>query len=203
MVHARTIGTPLLLVHGLLMLSLGMVLFSLASIMIRPSLEEFGYTVAAILTSVCLLAGGYISYRGGLWSARSPGKDLRLYLIAGVLSIVSGALFWMSHSATANIHALTVLTGVYGIYWGMWNLGLALHLQGHLRKAIVLCGFAGITSAFSLMLATEFQFNDLDAITELACFVTLIGIQGLVITLYLYKSMELRTNLESDLVRDA
>ena len=189
MLEAQKIGTPLLLVHGVLMLSLGMALCILGNSMINPGFAAFGYILAVILTSVSLPAAGWISYQGGIWGIGS-GRVRRIYLLAGALSIACGALFWISQLAKAEIHALPVLTGFYGIYWGLWNFGLALQLPGHSRKRTILCVTGGISSALSMILATEFQFSGLDAVTALACYLLLIGIQGLGIVIYLYRDMD-------------
>ena len=191
MVEVRKIGIPLLIVHGVFMLSLGMALCMLGNSMTIPGVAAFDYTLAVILTSVCLPVAGWISYRGGIWTIGS-GRSGRTYLIAGALSIAGGALFWISQLAKAGIHALPVLTGLYGLYWGLWTFGLALQLPDPSRKRTVLCVFGGMASALSMILATEFQFSDLDAVTALACYLILIGMQGLGIVLYLFRDLEHR-----------
>lgn len=191
MVEVRKIGIPLLFVHGVFMLSLGMALCILGNSMTNPGVAAFGYDLAVILTSGCLSAAVWISYRGGIWTIGS-GRAGRIYLLTGALSIACGALFWISQLAKAEIHALPVLTGFYGIYWGLWNFGLALQLPDHSRKRTVLCVFGGMASALSMILATEFQFSDLDAVTALACYLLLIGMQGLGIVLYLFRDLEHR-----------
>ena len=196
MVEVRKIGIPLLFVHSVLMLSLGMALFILGNSMTTPGVAAFGYTLAVILTSGCLPAACSISYRGGIGTIDS-GRAGRSYLLAGALSFACVVLFWISLPANAEIHALPVLTGFYGIYWGLWNLGLALQLPDHSHKQTVLCVSGGMASALSVILATEFQFNDLNAVTALACYLLLIGMQGLLIVLWLFRVLEHTKTAES------
>lgn len=189
MAEAREFGRPLLLRHALFMLSLGIALFTMANSMTDPKIAESGYTLAVISLSVGLLAAGYISYRGRIWAIDSQ-RTGRIYWFAGGLTMACGLLFWIGQLPKGQVHALPVITALYGVYWGMWNFGLARHLQDHPRKGIVLCVFAGITSAVCLIMTTEFQFTGFEAVTELACFLIAIGIQGLLIVLYLYHDMD-------------
>ena len=195
MVKARKIRIPLLFVHGVFMLSLGMVLSLLGNSMTNPGVQAFGSLLAVLLVSGCLPVAAWISYREGIWTIESV-HAVRIYLLAGTLSVAFGAIFWMSQLANAEMHALPILTGFYGMYWGMWNFGLALELPNHSRKQTVLCIFGGMAAALGLILATQFQFSDLDAITALSCYVLVIGMQGLGIVLYLFRDLDHRKTTE-------
>ena len=195
MVEVRKIGTPLLFFHGVFMLSLGLALFMLSNSMTNPSFEAFGYILAVILVSGSLPAVGWISYRGGILTMNS-GRAGRMYLLAGAMSIAIGAMFWISQLARAETHALPILTGFYGMYWGLWNFGLALHLPSHSRVRTMLCIFGGMAAALSVILATEFQFSYFDAVTAMACYLVLIGIQGLGIFFYFLSRSGTQEDLE-------
>lgn len=184
---ART-GRPLLRTNAFIMLFLGVILSLLCGVMTNPTIERSSYLAAATLVSVGVLVSAMISHKGGLWSALKRRNDLRAYLSAMLPAIALGAIYWHTQAGAEPVHALTMLTAVLGIYWGMWLLGLALRLRDNSGRRNVLCVVAAVTSGLGLILATGLQFSEFGAVTAVACYATLLGVQGLAIVLYLHKA---------------
>ena len=190
MIWERKQNSSPLVLHGVLMLSLGMALCSLGSFMTNPKVDSFGYAAAAVLASGYLLFAGYTACREAWAIGKTKHRELPLLLLVGVASIACEIIFWLFQSIAVHVHILFALAGLYGIVWGIWILGLALHLHGRPGRAGALCVLAGATSALGILFAAEFQFSDLNALTALAFYTSLIGTQMLMMALYLQRHLE-------------
>lgn len=167
------------------MLCLGIALSLLGSLMADPLHDALGYTMAVVLTALCLLMAGV--YLGVLANRPHQCRPVAFYLLAGALSIACWLIFWLIQSAHLDIRLLILLAGLHGLFWGLWYVRLAFHFQAYARKAVVLSVLAATTSSIGIILATQSQLSKLSAVTAVACYMTFIGIQILLTTLYLYR----------------
>ncbi len=196
MVRAWKVRTPFLMWHGVLMLCLGMALYFLGSFMTTPKVEALGYSVAVLLTALCLLGPGIIACIKGIAHGAWRSRKSYIYMLAIVASLACWLVFWINQSTPLDIHLLVLLAGLHGIFWGMWYLGLAFRLQGQTRKVGLLCLLAGTTSAVGLVLATQSQLTDTIAVVAVACYTTWIGVQILLTAPYLFRDLERKADEE-------
>lgn len=185
MVKTWNLGRIFLMGPGVLMLCLGMALFSLGSLMANPMLDKLGYTMTVVLTALCLLIAGVY-----LWVLENRARHrhpVPIYLLVGAFSIVCWLIFWLIQSAPLDIRLLVLLAGLHGLFWGLWYVRLALHFQAYAKKAVVLSVLAATTSSMGIILATQSELTQLSAVTVVACYMTFIGIQILLTTVYLYR----------------
>lgn len=191
MVRAWKVGTPFVMGHGVFMLCLGMALCSLGSFMTNPMVEALGYTMAVLLTATCLLGQALIACIRVLANRAWRRREFYIYLWAWVFSVVCWLVFWLNRLAPLDI--LVLLAGLHGLFWSLWYVGLAFHLQAYPRKAGLLCVLAGTTSAIGIILSTQSNLSDISAVTAVACYTTWIGIQTLLTAPYLFRNWEGRT----------
>ena len=190
MVRTWKVGRHCLMGHGVLMLCLGIALCSLGSLMTNPMVDESGYTVAVVLTALCLLITGLIAYLGALANRARHLRQVAIYLLVGAFSIACWLIFWLIQSAPVDIRLLVLLAGLHGLFWGLWYVRLAFHFQAYPRKAAVLCVLAGTTSSLGIILATQSQLTEINAVTAVACYTMFIGVQILLTAAYLYRECE-------------
>jgi hypothetical protein len=186
MFRAGKVGGHFFLIgHGILMLCLGMALFSLGSVMTNPALDESGYTISLLMVASSLLVAG--ASWGLLPNRARPHRPIAIYLMVGALSVACWFIFWMIQAAPADIRFLDYLAGLQGLFWGMWYIRLAFHLQDNPRKAALLSVLAATTTFLGIVLATQSQLSKLGAVTEVACYAIFIGVQILLTAAYLYR----------------
>ena len=185
MVKTWNVGRHFLMGHGVLMLCLGIALCFLGSLMADPSFDALGYTIAVVLTALCLLISGV--YLGVLENRAGHRRPVGIYLLAGALSIACWLIFWLIQSVPTDLRLLVLLAGLHGLFWGLWYVRLALHFQAYARKAVLLSVLAATTSSLGIILATQSQLSKLSAVTAVACYTMFIGIQILLTTMYLYR----------------
>lgn len=186
MVRTWKVSTPFVMGHGVFMLCLGMALCSLGSLMTNPRVEVLGYSVAVFLTALCLLAPALIVGIGVLANGIWHRREFYIYLWVGVFSVVCWLVFWLNRLAPLDM--LVLLAGLHGLFWGIWYVGLAFHLQVSPLKAGLLCVLAGITSAIGIILSTQSNLSDISAVTAVACYTSWIGIQTLLTVPYLFRN---------------
>ncbi len=191
MVRMWKVGTPFVMGHGVFMLCLGMALCSLGSYMTNPRVEALGYIVAVFLTAMCLLGQAIVACIAVLANGTWRRREFYIYLWVGVFSVVCWLVFWLNRLAPLDI--LVLLAGLHGLFWSVWYVGLAFHLQASPRKAGMLCVLAGTTSAIGIILSTQSNLSDISAVTAVACYITWIGIQTLLTAPYLFRNWEGRT----------
>lgn len=191
MVKGWKVGHRFLIGHGIFALCLGMALCSLGSFMTRPGAEAFGYILAVFLTVMCLLGQTLVGCIGMLANGTCRRREFSIYFWVGVFSVVFWLAFWLDRLAPLDI--LVLLAGLYGLFWSMLYVGLALHLQTYPEKAGMLCVLARTTSAIGIILSTQSNLSDVSAVTAVACYITWIGIQTLLTAPYLFRNWEDRT----------
>ena len=184
-----TSNTRWMLTPDLIMLAAGAALSLLANSMVVPAFEPIGYSAAVIISVASLLAAAAIPYRRRTWrrSLRGTGS---LCLGAGVAFLLIGGLFWLMLAKDREAHVLPALIVLYGCYWSVWNLWLALHLPEFPRTGVTLSLLTQISYAVGIVLASELQFTRLTAVTALAVYATLLGLEGLIIPVYLFRIPE-------------
>lgn len=177
--------------HGVLMLCLGMALFSLISFMTTPKLQAQGYRLAVLLTAVCLLAPGLAAFIGAM--TKSAWRSYRHFIsaLAAGFSIAFWLSFWLNQSDPFGIDLLVFLAGLHGIFWGIWYLGLAQSLRTYPLKAGVVCLLGAATSAIGIVIAAESTMSEIGAVTAVASYATFVGIEILITALYLFRNWEM------------
>jgi hypothetical protein len=173
---------------GVLMLCLGTALYSLASLMTNPMLDELGYTMAVALTALCLLITGV--YLGVRANRARHFRQVAIYLLVGEFSIACWVIFWLIQSAPLDIRLLVLLAGLHGLFWGLWYVRLAFHFQAYRRKSVVLFVLAGTTSSLGIILATQSPLSKISAVTAVACYAMFLGVQILLTSVFLYRDCD-------------
>lgn len=176
--------------HGALMLCLGLAACTLASFMATPAFAQIGYSIAVVLSALCLLISG--SYFGV--TVYRERYDIRIfnYLMIGVLSICVWSAIWLIRSAPTDLCLLSLIAGMHGAVWSLWYVRLAFHLKTSSEKAALLSVVAATTSFLGIVLSTQTQPSRLSAVAVVAYFSLFIGIQILLITMYLYRELEMK-----------
>ena len=172
--------------QGSLLLCIGMALFAAGSIMANPAFEESGYTTAAILTALCLLAFA-VDYAMLLTGERARGL-FKINVLAAAIAISSWLIFWIIESAPLELRLLNLLAGSQNVLLSLYYMRLAFHLKAQKRKAILLCTLAATATFLGILLATQFQLSRLSAVTEVALNNIFVGAQALLTSVYLYRA---------------
>jgi hypothetical protein len=188
MEKTRRIGRRYIAVHGALMLCLGLAMCILASVMTRSGFAEFGYAVAVVLSSSCLLLV-WICF-GALVIAERRHCPITNYVLIGLLSIVCWFFFGFVSSALTDLRALTLLAGIHGVVWSLWYARLALYMDVFPRKAALLSILAATTAFLGIALATVPEITQISAVAGAAYYAMFIGIQILLTVVYLYREFE-------------
>ena len=191
MVRVWKVSTRFVMGHGVFLLCLGMALCSLGSFMTNPKVEALGYMVAVFLTAVCLLAQVLVACIRMLINRTWHRREFYIYIVVALSAIACWLVFWLYRLAPLDM--LVLLAGLQGLFWSLWYLGIAFHLQGSSRKAGVLCVLAGATSTMGIIQSTQSGLSDISAVTAVACYITWIGIQTLLTVPYLFRNWEGRT----------
>lgn len=181
--------TRWLLIPDLMMLTVGAVLSLLANSMVVPAFESTGYLVATIVGAVSLLAMAVIPYWKRTWR-KSAGGAGKVCVGAGLVFLLIGSLFWIFQSKDRELHTIPVLLALYGCYWNVWNLWLALHLPEYPRTGLALCVMTQVSYVAGVLLITNTQFTRLTSVTALGIYATLLGLEGLMIPVYFYPIRE-------------
>lgn len=184
----RNAGSHSLTGHGLLMLCLGMALSALGTIMTNPTHAELAYGVATALTSLCLVAAAI--YLAVLVNRTVSRHSIAIYALALSSAIACWAAFWLMQARSTDLNLLAMIAGLHGLFWGLWYVRLAFHFQSYAGKAVVLCTLAAITSGIGIVLGTWSELSRLSAVTSVACYMSILGIQILLTSLFLHRECE-------------
>lgn len=191
MLRAWQVASPWLMGQSILMLCLGIALSFLGCFMAVPQADTLGYILAVVSTAGSLLVVCLMDWKGGLADRGADPHRSRIYLWVAILATAVGVIVWLYQPVSKHLHLLTVLAGFHALYWGMWNLDLALHLREHPRIAIGLSVFGAFTAAVGLMIASLFRLTHLEAVTALACYTTWIGCEIVPVIFYLHRHWDL------------
>lgn len=125
MVREARIHTTVLIIEGLLMIGLGLTLFWVSTTMTNIFFEATGSIVAVLITATGLLLVGVIDCIAGLAVHRNHRRELHVYLLLGITSLVAGLFFWLS--TWGSVQLLALLAGLQGLVWeaGICTLPLA------------------------------------------------------------------------------
>jgi len=167
------------------MLSLGMGLSTLGSLMSNPLQADLGYALASVFSALIVLIAG--AYLGVLEARARLRRSAAIYLLVGVPPIACWLIFWLLQSASSDIRLLNLIAGIHGLFWGLWYLRLAFHFQSHSAKAVVLCILGSITSGIGIIIATQSDLSKIAAVTTVACYMTFVGIQILLTAAFLHR----------------
>ncbi len=187
MKQENKIGSRYLIGHGIFMLSLGMVLCTLGSWISSLKGNALGYALAVVVTAVGLLIPGILLSAEGLQKRLGirPGK---FYFLMAFVSLACGGLFWLASSSyDLDTRLFTVLAGGLGVFWGLWFVRLAFHVQHHPGKAGVLCLLAGGITFLGVLIAIQPDLSSLTAVTAVACYMLWIGTQILLVVPLLFR----------------
>jgi uncharacterized membrane protein YiaA len=191
MLRAWQVASPWLMGQGILMLCLGTVLSLIGCLMAVPEVDTLGYILAVVSTAGCLLVVCLIDWMGGLADRGGARHQGKIYLWVAALATACGVIVWLNESVPKHMHLLVVLAGFHGLFWGMWNLELALHLQDYPRTAVGLSVFGALTAAVGITIVSQFKLTHLEAGTALSCYTTLIGCEIVLIVFCLHRHWDL------------
>jgi hypothetical protein len=186
MVREARVHTTVLMVQGVLMVGFGLTLFWLGKTITDVFSEIAGCIVAVLLTAAFLLLLGIIDCIGGLTIRKGHRRELHFYLFSGASSMVLGLILWFS--PWGSVQALAVLAGLQGLFWATWDLRFASHLSDHPRERSGLRILGVTTLALGLALVTGLELSSQQALLLLASYVMYIGIQILMVGLYIYRN---------------
>jgi hypothetical protein len=190
MSNAWKAGSPSLIAYGVLTVCLGMILSVCGTVMTKPMGEELGYLLAEVFTGFCLLIASVFL---GVMRARTEStRNVAIYLLAWTASIVLWFVCWLLQPSTEDFPLLLSLTGLHGLFWGLWCVGLALDFRSSKARAFVLCAFGGITCSLGIILATRSSVSRLGAVTAAACYMLFLGTQTLFTAMLLHREFEKR-----------
>ncbi len=182
-----SMGSRSVMGHGIFMLSLGMVLCSLGSWMSSLKGNALGYALAVVVTATGLLIPGVLLSAEGLQKRLGirPGK---FYFLTALVSLACGGILWVVPSSyDLDTRVLTLLAGGVGVFWGLWFVRLAFHVQRHPGKAGVLCILGGGITFLGILIALQPDLSSLTAVTTVACYLLWIGAQILLVVPLLFR----------------
>ncbi|MHB1857383.1 MAG: hypothetical protein ACYCPM_08100 [Acidobacteriaceae bacterium] len=185
MVREARIHTTVLIIEGLLMIGLGLTLFWVSTTMTNIFFEATGSIVAVLITAMGLLLVGVIDCIAGLAVHRNHRRELHVYLLLGITSLVAGLFFWLS--TWGSVQLLALLAGLQGLVWGGWDLHFASRLHAHPRERMIMRILGGITILLGLLLIAGMELTSRGALVLLAGYSTYIGIYILMIGLYIHR----------------
>ncbi|KAA6456270.1 hypothetical protein DYQ86_26095 [Acidobacteria bacterium AB60] len=178
-------GSPSLIAYGVLTVVLGMLLSVCGTVMTKPITEELGYLLAEVFTGFCLLVASVFA---GMMRARGEStRNIAIYLGAWTASVVLWFVCWLLQPARDESPLLLSLTGLHGLFWGLWCVGLALQFRALKARAAMLCLFGGSMCSAGILLATRTGISRLAAVTAAACFMLLLGTQILFTAIVLHR----------------
>jgi hypothetical protein len=193
--------SPLLLGHGLLMLSLGVALCCLGSNMSDPAFIEPGNGIATALTVLCLLIP--VAFFWVLPQRFDRRRTMALNVLVASSLMGCWLILWLLQSSPSDLQFLVLLGGLHGVFWSMWYMKLASTFHENAKKASLLCVLAATTSLPGIVLATQSRIGILTAVTELAWYALFVGIQILLTSMYLYRESQAETGLQAERVLQA
>jgi uncharacterized membrane protein len=172
---------------GLLMLSLGSVLFCFEPLLTNPKTANNGYVLAIVLTSACLFFAGFRFVR----AIRGASTHHRVfYSLIAEFILACAVAVWIVESSPIDLRILDLLAGVHGILWGIWLLKLALQFQTRVIKAALVSLLAALTSASGVLIAVQPGLTKITALTLVSCYTMSIGLVIVSLELFLYRSFD-------------
>ncbi len=193
MISSPKVGSPSLVAYGVLTICLGTALSAAGTFMTDPIREELGYLLAEVFTAMCLLMAG--AFVGFMRMRLRSTRNVAVYLLAWTVSVLCWFVCWLLQPTTEDFSLLLSLTGLHGLFWGLWCVGLALDYRGLRARAAILCFFGGTTCSIGIMLATRTGIGRLSAVTVSACFMLFLGIQTLITAALLHRQFVSNRNL--------
>jgi hypothetical protein len=170
---------------GVVMLSLGLLLFALEPFMVIPETELNGYRAAVILTAGALLFGGIHLTR----LMRGSATRLRItYGLVTELLVGCWAACWIIQSSPLDLRFLVLLAGAHGIVWGIWLLKLAIQVRMLAIRAPAVSLLGAGTSAAGIAIAVSSGLTRITALNLVACYTVCIGIVLLSLEVCLFRS---------------
>lgn len=171
---------------GVLMLSLGAILFSLEPLMVNPATELNGYRAAVFLTAAALLFG-WIHF-----TRMMRGTSTRVRLTYGLIAellIGCWIALWIIQSSPLDLRLLLLLGGAHAILWGLWLLKLAIQVQRLPIRAAGVSLLAAGSAAAGIAIAVESDLTRTTALNLLACYSMYIGLVLVSVELCLYRAL--------------
>ena len=181
-------GSPSLIAYGVLTVCLGMILSVCGTFMSNPMRDELGYLLAEVFTGFCLLIASV--FLGVMRAQTESTRNVATYLLAWTASTVCWFVCWLFQPSTEDFPLLLSLTGLHGLFWGLWCVGLALDFRSLKARALVLCAFGGTTCSLGIILATRSGISRLGAVTAAACYMLFLGTQTLLTAVLLHRQFE-------------
>ena len=169
---------------GVLMLSLGSLLFALEPFMVNNNAELNAYHVAVVLTTGALLLGGI--HLGRLMRGATTRLRITYGLVAELL-IACWVAVWIVHSSPLDLRLLLLLSGAHGIVWGIWLLELATQIMPMAFRSAVVSLLAAGTSTAGIALAVQSDLTRTTALNLAACYAMYTGLVLVSLELYLYR----------------
>jgi hypothetical protein len=156
--------------------------------MTDPMREELGYLLAEVFTGLCLVVASV--FVGVMRSRINSARNVAVYLLAWTFSVVCWFICWVFQPSTDDFSLLLSLTGLHGLFWGLWCVGLALNSRSLRGRAAILTFLGGTACALGIILATRSGMGRLAAVTAAACYMLFLGTQTLLTAALLHRHVE-------------
>jgi hypothetical protein len=182
------LGSLSLIAYGVLTVCLGMILSVCGTFMTHPLGEELGYLLAEVFTGFCLLVASV--FIGVMRAKTESTPNVAVYLLAWTASIALWFVCWIFQPSTQDFPLLLSLTGLHGLFWGLWCVSLALNFRELRVRAFLLCILGGTTCSVGIILATRSGISRFSAVTAAACFMLFLGTQTIFTALLLHRQFE-------------
>jgi hypothetical protein len=188
MIDSSKVTSPSLVAYGVLTICLGMALSASGTFMNDPIREELGYLLAEVFTGLCLVIASV--FVGVMRTRIQSPRNVAIYLLAWTASVACWFVCWILQPSTEDFSLLLSLTGLHGLFWGLWCVGLAMDFSSLRSRAAILCLFGGTTCSLGIIIATRTGIGRLSAVTAASCFMLFLGIQTLATAALLHRQFE-------------
>jgi uncharacterized membrane protein HdeD (DUF308 family) len=180
-----------LMTNGIAMLGIGLVLLFIRATMTNLIFDAFGAIFALMLVAASLLFSALLDFVCLAGMRFHHLKELRRYLLLGMISAGAGLFFIFYPSASMQI--LCYFIAAYALFLGIGKLRLAQHWDCGSRERLVINVLGCMAVCFSGVLVAVASGDERNAIEVLGLYSLFVGAQMLLSTFYLYQQRVSRT----------
>ncbi|MGB8538369.1 MAG: hypothetical protein WCD57_18250 [Acidobacteriaceae bacterium] len=180
----------LMMIHGYVMLALGLALFYIRATMTNLFFYVFGAAFALLLVAASLLFIAGIDWICAAGLGCRQVSRLRGFLFLSTAVAACSVVLILYPGAT--IQMLCYMIAIYALALGVGKFGLARSWNGSSRERAVMYVLAGIALAFSICLAGVAGQDDRESLALVAGYSLFMGFQML-LTMYFLQRQALKS----------
>ena len=158
MLSSSGIRARLLMTHGALAVSLGLVLLFLGTVMTNLIFEVMAVVVAVLVCATGLVLGALSDLLAAYYENRQHGRWLIIYLSAGLLLVAVGAIIGVTPEV--SMRWLLVLGAAHAVVFGAFGLVLSWKARHHPMDRTLLLITGSMSLAFGAWMGSQVRGAD-------------------------------------------